>query len=132
MRSAVRGRSAAEWVTLSLSVLVVGALVAVALVEESRRQEEDGAALQVMFDTARSTQEGAIFYIPYTVRNTGSDAISSADVWIDVYEGDQLVESAEITVQYLPLQGKQDGVFVTTHDPASHALQSRLESLLFP
>ena len=132
MRRLARGRSTAEWVTLWLSVLVVGALAAVALVEEARRQEGDGAALQVTFETERSTQEGEIYYVPYTVRNTGSDAISSADVWIDVYDGEQLVESAEITVQSLPLQGKQDGVFVTAHDPASHALRSRRELLLLP
>jgi hypothetical protein len=36
-RNAARRKSAAEWVTLSLSVLMVGALVVVALVEESRR-----------------------------------------------------------------------------------------------
>ena len=118
--------------TLSFSVLIVGALVAVALVEESRRQEGDGAALQVTFETERSIHEGEIYYVPYTVRNTGSDAISSADVWIDVYDGEQLVESAEITVQSLPLQGKQDGVFVAAHDPASHALRSRRELLLLP
>lgn len=132
MRGVVRSRSAAEWVTLSLSVLVVGALIAVALVEESRRQEGDGAALQVTFEAERSTREGENYYVPFTVRNTGSDGISAADVWIDVYDGEHLVESAEITVQFLPLQGKQDGIFVTTHDPASHALQSRLESLLLP
>ena len=38
--NAARRKSLAEWVTLSLSVLVVAALVIVALVEESRRQDE--------------------------------------------------------------------------------------------
>jgi uncharacterized protein (TIGR02588 family) len=46
--------------------------------------------------------------------------------------GEQVVVSAEITVQYLPLQGTQDGTFVTTRDPASHALRSRVESLQCP
>jgi uncharacterized protein (TIGR02588 family) len=132
MRGAGRGRSVAEWVTFSLSVLVVGALVVVALVEESRRQEGDRAALQVTFDTERAAARGESYYVPYTVRNTGSDAISSAEIWIEVYDGELLVESAEVIVQFLPLQGRQDGVFVTTHDPASHVLQSRVESIQFP
>ena len=127
-----RRRSIAEWVTLSLSVLVVGALVVVALVEESRRQEADRAAVQVTFDTERAVASGESYYVPYTVRNTGSDAISSAELWIDVYAGQQLVESAEIMVQFLPLQGRQDGVFVTTYDPTSHSLESRVESIQFP
>jgi len=127
-----RRKSIAEWVTLSLSVLVVGALILVALVEESRRQDGDGTALQVTFDTEGATTQGENFYVPYVVLNTGSEAISSAEIWIDVYDGERVVESAEITVQFLPLQGKQDGVFVTTRDPASHALRSRIESLQFP
>lgn len=131
MRGA-RRRSAAEWVTLSLSVLVVGALIVVALVEESRRQEADPAALRVTFDTERTTARGESYYVPYAVQNTGSDAISSAEIWIDVYDGEQLVESAEIIVQFLPLQGRQEGVFVTAYDPASHSLESRVESIQFP
>ncbi|MBW3634771.1 MAG: hypothetical protein KY456_17265 [Chloroflexi bacterium] len=131
MRGA-RRRSVAEWVTLSLSVLVVGALVVVALVEESRRQEGDQVALQVTFDTERAAARGESYYVPYTVQNTGSEAISSAEIWIDVYDGEQLVEAAEVIVQFLPLQGRQDGVFVTTHDPASLSLESRVESIQFP
>lgn len=127
-----RGKSAAEWATLALSVLVVGALVAVALVEESRRQQGDGTGLQVTFDTERAVARGDSFYVPYTVRNTGSDAISSAEFWIEVYDEEVLAESAEVTVEFLPLQGKQDGVFVTTHDPTTHTLLGRLESLQFP
>ena len=130
--NAARRRSIAEWVTLSLSVLVVGALVVVALVEESRRQEGDAAGLQVTFDTEHVARRGESFYVPYTVLNTGSEAISSAEIWIEVSDGERVIESAEITVQFLPLQGTQDGVFVTTRDPAIYALRSRVESLQFP
>ena len=129
---AARRKSLAEWMTLSLSVLVVGALIVVALVEEARRQGGDGAPLQVTFDTEHAAAGGESFYIPYSVINTGSEAISSAEIWIDVYDGERVVESAEIDVEFLPLQGKQDGTFVTTNDPASHSLRSRVESLQFP
>lgn len=132
MTEHARRKTAAEWVTLSLSVLVMGALIVVALVQESRRQQGDAAGLQFTFDTERVVARGESFYVPYTVVNTGSEAISSAEIWIEVTEGEQVVESAEINVQFLPLQGKQDGIFVTTRDPASHALRSRLESLQFP
>jgi uncharacterized protein (TIGR02588 family) len=129
---AARRKSAAEWVTLSLSVLVVGALIVVAVVEESRRQQGDATDLQVTFDTEGVTARDESFYVPFTVENRGAEAISSAEIWIDVSAGERVVESAEITVQFLPLQGKQDGVFVTTRDPASHTLRSRVESLQFP
>jgi uncharacterized protein (TIGR02588 family) len=125
-------RSLAEWITLGLSVLIVGALVAVALIEESRRDEESGANLMVTFETDGANYDGEWYYVPYTVLNTGADAISAADVWIEVYDGQKQVESAEITVQFLPLQGKQHGIYVSAYDPATHDFRARLESLQFP
>ena len=130
--NAARRKSTAEWVTLSLSVLVVGALIVVALVEESRRQQRDAAGLRVTFDTEHVAARGESFYVPYIVLNTGSEAISSAEIWIEVSDGERVIESAEINVQFLPLQGKQNGVFVTTRDPATFILRSRVESLQFP
>ena len=130
--NAARRKSIAEWVTLSLSALVVGALIVVALVEESRRQQGDAAGLQVTFDTEHIAEHGESFYVPYMVLNTGSEAISSAEIWIEVSDGERVIESAEINVQFLPLQGKQNGVFVTTRDPATFILRSRVESLQFP
>ena len=127
-----RSRSAAEWVTLSLSVVVVGALIALALVEEARLQGGNGTGLQVTFDSEHAVARGESYYVPYTVWNTGSNAISSADIWIEVYDEELQMESAEVTVQFLPLQETQDGVFVTVHDPATHTLIGRLESLQFP
>jgi uncharacterized protein (TIGR02588 family) len=125
-------RSNAEWVTLALSVFVVGALVAVALVEEARRQQVDQSSVQVTFDREHTTTRESSYYVPYTIRNTGGNAISSAEIWIEVYDGELLVESAEILVQYLPLQGKQDGIYVSAHDPRTHGFRGRLESLQFP
>jgi uncharacterized protein (TIGR02588 family) len=124
--------SVAEWVTVSLSIVLVGALIVVALVEESRRQDEDAANLRMTFDVERTVVQGGNYYVPYTVRNLGSAAITSAEIWIDIYFQDELIDSAEITVQFLPLQGSQDGVFITPHDPATHTVVGRLESLQFP
>lgn len=127
-----RSISAAEWATLSLSALVVGALIVVALVEESRRQQVGDADLGMTFDAERTEMRGDQFYVPYTVRNLGSEAITSAEIWIDIFAEGELIDSAEVTVQFLPLQGSQDGVFVTPYDPDTHTVIGRLESLQFP
>ena len=70
--------------------------------------------------------------MPYTVLNSGEQALTSAEIWIEVYDGERLVESTEVTVEFLPLQGTQEGMYVTTLDPATHRLVGRLESLQFP
>ena len=124
--------SFAEWVTLSLSVVIVGALIAVALVEESRREDDLAADLRMTFDVEQTVARGGNFYVPYTIRNLGSAAISSAEIWVDVYSQNEVVDSVEIIVQFLPLQGSQDGVFVTQYAPATHTVVGRVESLQFP
>lgn len=124
--------SIAEWVTLSVSVLIVGALVAVAVVEEQRRQETDGVGLRVTFAGDRAEARDGSFYVPYAVRNTGAQAITSAEIWIEVYDEERLLESAEVTVEFLPLQGTQEGVYVTSLEPSTHRFVGRLESLQYP
>jgi uncharacterized protein (TIGR02588 family) len=128
----LRTRSLAEWTTLALSLLIVGALVATALREEADLQGSAGAGVDVTFDEDNVTLRGDRYYVPYTVVNTGSTAIASAEIWIEVYAGERLVESAEVRVQFLPLYGKQDGIYVTALDPATHTFRGRLESLQFP
>ena len=54
------------------------------------------------------------------------------DMSFEVYAGEELVETAEIRVQSLPLEGTQLGLYVTTLDPGAHTIQGRLESLQFP
>jgi uncharacterized protein (TIGR02588 family) len=131
-RPASDRRTAAEWVTLALSVVVVGTLVFVALREEALRDEANGGNLEITFDPAQTEARGEFFYVPYTIVNTGSRAIASAEIWIDIFAGERLVGSAEIRVQFLPLRGTQSGVFVTPFDPETHTVQGRLESMQFP
>ena len=126
------GRSIAERVTLALSLLVIGGLVFIALREESLRQEGDGAGIEVTFDVDNTRVQDQNYYVPYTIENTGSQAIMTAEIWFEMYEGGRMLESAEVTVQFLPLKGTQDGVYVTRFDPATRDLRGRLESMQFP
>jgi uncharacterized protein (TIGR02588 family) len=130
------GRSAArsdtERVTLVISFLVVAALIAAAVWEQSLRRESTEGDVSVTFDTAAAAGLRDGHHVPYTVTNTGAEAISEADLRFEVYDGDRVVDSADITVRLLPLRGTQDGVFVTKFDPASHDLRARLVSLQFP
>jgi uncharacterized protein (TIGR02588 family) len=117
---------------MSLSVVLVGALMVVALVEESRREDDVAADLRMTFHVEQTVAHGGNFYVPYTIRNPGPAAISSAEIWVDIYFQNEIVDSVEITVQFSPPQGSQDGVFVTQYDPATHTVFGRVESLQFP
>jgi uncharacterized protein (TIGR02588 family) len=117
---------------MSLSVVLVGALMVAALVEESRREDDVAADLRMTFDVEQTVAYGGNVYVPYTIRNPGPAAISSAKIWVDISFQNEIVDSVEITVQFVPLQVSQDGVFVTQYDPAMHTVVGRVESLQFP
>lgn len=127
-----RRQSTAEWFTLAASMLIVGALVAAAFVEEARRVDEGAPGVAVFFDPGESTHRDDGFYVSYSVRNTGNTGIVAAEIWIEVFDGDELVESAEITVESIPLQGTQDGIYFSQFDPGLYTFRGRLESLLLP
>ena len=129
---APRRLSLAEWVTLLMGLIVVGLFVGVAIHEEWERRDDPAGAIEIRLDATQAVRQGPSWYVPYVVRNTGAAAIDSAEIWIEVYDGDELVDTAEIRVQSLPLEGSQFGLFVTTLDPDAHTIKGRLESLQFP
>jgi uncharacterized protein (TIGR02588 family) len=112
--------------------VLVGALMVAALVEESRREDDVAADLRMTFDVEQTVAYGGNVYVPYTIRNPGPAAISSAKIWVDISFQNETVDSVEITVQFSPPQGSQDGVFVTQYDPATHTVFGRVESLQLP
>ncbi len=127
-----KGRTAADWVTLAIGILVVGSLAAVALIEEARLLTVDGPAIAIEFEADQVVSRTDGFHVPYTVLNTGDSGISAAEIWVEVVDGERVLESAEIRVEFLPLRGSQDGILVSQFDPNDHVFRGRLESLLLP
>jgi uncharacterized protein (TIGR02588 family) len=119
-------------VTLALSLLVIGTLVTVAVMEQGRLEQQEGPNLTGIFDADHAIRRGDSYAIPYAIQNTGSEAIVSAEIRFDVLEGESVIDSEEIRVAFLPLQGTQKGLFVTTHDPARYTFRDRLVSLQIP
>jgi uncharacterized protein (TIGR02588 family) len=128
----LRPRSRADWLTLAFSLAIVGGLVIFALVEEMRLEHKDGPLLEMAFDLQASKRAGDQYLLPFAVTNSGSEAILSAEILVEVLEEEEVVESAVISVSYLPLQGRQDGFYASDYDPGSHAIQWRLQSLQLP
>jgi uncharacterized protein (TIGR02588 family) len=129
---AARKLAPAEWVTLALGLIVVGVFVGVAVREALERRDGPAGAIEITFDATQAELQGSSWFVPYVVRNTGSVAIDSAEIWIEIYAGEEIVETAEISVQTLPIEGRQLGVYVTALNPDAHTIQGRLESLQFP
>jgi uncharacterized protein (TIGR02588 family) len=72
------------------------------------------------------------YYVPYSVENTGDTGIEAAEIWIEVFDDERMIASDEIRVEFIPLAGTQDGVYVSQYDPNEYHYRGRLESLSMP
>lgn len=131
MKSSNR-RSGPEIIVTLISVLVVCGLIAYALGQEKQRRKADPANVNLAFDVESATYQDGTYFIPYVVSNDSSHAVDSADMVIEVLDGEDVVETTAISLVSLPLDGRQNGIFASRYDPATHQIRGRLTSLVFP
>jgi uncharacterized protein (TIGR02588 family) len=131
MKSSDR-RSGPEIIVTLISVLVVCGLIAYALGQEKQRRKADPANVNLTFDVESATYQDGTYFIPYVVSNDSSHAVDSADMVIEVLDGEDVVETTAISLVSLPLDGRQNGIFASRYDPATHQIRGRLTSLVFP
>jgi uncharacterized protein (TIGR02588 family) len=131
-RETSHGRNVAEWTTLLISFAVVFATVSLALFEHFAREEPPGTWLTVELDLEQVVRRDALYYLPYTVRNDGSDAAEAVGIIFTVRAGATVLEEATTEIPFLANSGTADGVFVTSYDPASHTIEARPSILQIP
>lgn len=127
-----RARSAAEWTTLGVSLVVVLGLVALALVEHFGFEEPPGVRVAVALAPAAAEARDGVYYVPFRVTNQGSEAATDVGIHFEVRRGEAVVEESEAVVPFLPVGGSAEGELATGLDPATHDLVARVGTLLDP
>lgn len=124
-------RSTAEWITLAISSLIVGALVALtsyffltgssapAVIEVEPRPDE-------------TFQSGSRFSLPVDVRNLGDATGEDVKVRVTLTHPDGRQETAEWQVQFLSGGGTSHGVAVFGSDPRQGQIEAGVVSYLEP
>ena len=126
------GRTAAEWTTLVVSLVVTAALVGVALYEHYGRKESPGTWARVDVRADGATRRGDLYYVPFTVVNVGGEAATDVNLVFTVKQGDTVLEESTAEIAFLPVEGSAEGELVTAHDPASHEIEGRVGTLQAP
>ena len=126
------GRTAAEWTTLAVSIVVVAGLVGAGLYEYSRRDDAPGAWINVELATDETERREDQHYIPYTVENVGDQPAEGVVVVFEVKAGAEVVEESTTEIAFLPSRGRAEGEMVTALDPATHELSARVATLQSP
>lgn len=126
------GRSVAEWVTLVVSGLIVAALVGAALVEHFLVDEPPGVRLEIALAVEQTRRAEDLYYVPFTVKNTGSDGAENVTVAFAVQQDDQTVEESTTQIAFLSNSGTAKGELVTVYDPASYDISARISTFETP
>lgn len=125
-------RNVAEWVTFGVSALIVAALIGAALVEYFLLDESQGVQVEVTVASDQARQVGDVFYVPFTVRNRGSQGAENVKVTFTVLNGELTLEESTTEIAFLANSGTSQGELVTKYDPATHTIEARVSVLATP
>ncbi len=125
------GRSRAEWVTLSLSVVIVaGMLLLVTWL--SVRGGVAPARIEITPVMEGLRHEADAWYLPVVITNAGDDTVEEAVIGAELDTGDGQPETGEITITFLAGGETVQGTFVFGSDPSQGELTIRAVSYKEP
>jgi uncharacterized protein (TIGR02588 family) len=124
-------RSAAEWITLALSSLIVLGLIGVTTYFYLTGSTEP-AAVEVEPRLVETYQAGGRFYLPVTIRNTGGTTGQDVHVRVSVTDPSGRQEASELVVDFLAGGGASRAVAVFGSDPRQGQLEAVVVSYMEP
>ncbi len=125
-------RTAAEWTTFAVSVVIAAALVGVALYEQFVAKEAPGVRVDIELAVGRAERRDGVFYVPFEVANAGARPAENVVVVFEVKQGEETVEESTADVAFLPVRGAVGGELVTRYDPATATIEARVATLQTP
>lgn len=121
-----QGHSAAEWITLILSsLLIAGVTGAVAYFTITRGDAPPSFA--AVPQPAETRGDPGIFYVPVQVTNTGDEAAQEIQVRVELQSWEQ-TETAVFTIDLLAASESEEGTAVFRSDPSQGEVQAVVES----
>lgn len=123
-------RSLAEWVTLSISTLVL-ALIVVLVLYDWQFSKNLPPAFQVEISQTIRFTEGR-YYVPFTLHNTGGRIARTVQVTAELHTAAGDEETGEQQVDFLSGNERKHGGFVFEHDPQAGELVVRVASFGLP
>lgn len=125
------GRSAAEWVSLSISLAIVLALVGFIVYLYTSGGGSD-SVIRARPELDQVRQEGGDYYLPLVIENTGGATAEDVIVEATLVHDDGVQETAEVTVRFLAGDAREDATVVFSEAPRDGELSVDVRSYLQP
>ncbi|MET0402518.1 MAG: hypothetical protein ABW123_08945 [Cystobacter sp.] len=111
-----------EWLVFAVSGLLVTAVVGYLAVDAWTR-EETPPDLVVTVGTPLAGS--GHWRVPITVENRGEETAEEVRVGVDLRQGGQVRERAELTLAYVPRHSRREGWVTFHHQPTRSELEAR-------
>lgn len=118
-----------EWVVAAFGTLIVLAAVAF-LLRDALGGRASAPDIAVRVDSVVETRGG--YLVEFTLINSGHTTASALAVQAELSEGGGVVETSEVTVDYVPEQAERAAGVFFTRDPRRYELAIRPRGYLRP
>jgi uncharacterized protein (TIGR02588 family) len=126
-----RGRSAAEWTTLAISIILIVGLVAL-VTYVSMTGGSEPPVVEATPLSAEIRHEGESYYLPVAVTNRGGRTAEEVVVEAELTGSDGSSEVSEFTLDFLAGGETREGSAVFTTDPLAGELTVDVASFQSP
>jgi uncharacterized protein (TIGR02588 family) len=124
-----RGRRVPEWVTLSISALLVLATLGIVIWE--MLQPSVPATFEIM-PAGQVRHIGDAYQLPVQVKNVGNEAAEDVRVAVELVAQGGVVERSELQFRFVGAGSTRTGVVVFSRDPARHEVRADIISYVQP
>jgi uncharacterized protein (TIGR02588 family) len=115
------GRTGAEWVTLSISILIIAALVGL-LTYLYFTQGTKSPAIQVEAKLEEVQQQGDAYYLPLTITNMGEKTAQDVEIQVSLASGEGDPETIGFTILFLAGGESDYETAIFSNDPSEGEL----------
>ena len=126
-----RGRSAAEWTTLAISIILIVGLVAL-VTYVSINGGNEPPIVEAKPLPAEMRHEGESYYLPVTVTNRGGRTAQEVLIQAELVGSDGSSEETDFTLDFLAGGETREGTVVFTADPSTGELTIAVASFQSP
>jgi uncharacterized protein (TIGR02588 family) len=109
-----------EWIIAALGALVVLSAVTIMLYE-AFSSPPTPPKIEVVVDSIVDTEYGRV--VEFRVRNHGQQTAAGLVVEGELRSDTGTIETAQVTIDYVPAQSSRRGGLLFTHDPRRYALE---------
>jgi uncharacterized protein (TIGR02588 family) len=123
-------RSIAEWVTFSISSLILAIIVG--LVGYTWLNEKNQPPILSINKKQAIREIDGQFYVPFEVVNSGGDTAESVQIMAELLINGKVTETGEQQIDFLSSGETEEGAFIFSQNPRQGQLNLRVGSYKLP